>query len=101
MAREILVSGSGAASSDSFLVAPGDTVTVLLINAPPGASDKIHIQYTPDNSNWYTLKENGADRDLDFNNNVQRITGPVKARVDRPSGNSKALGAALATRANP
>ena len=98
MPREILATGTGAASSEAFVVGPGDTVTVEFIGTP-GASDKIHIQYF-DGASWYNIKEGGADRDLDFNNNLQRITGPVRARVDR-TGTTASVGAALATRAIP
>lgn len=99
MARELLAPGTGAAVSDPVSIPPNETATVEFIGQP-GASDSIFIQYTPNGADWYNLKEGGVERALDFANNVQRVTGPVKIRVDRVS-TTATVGAALATRSSP
>ena len=105
MALELLSPGTAQSTpaelARTFKVNPNNTATAQIIGSA-GAGDKIHIQYTPDNGvNWYNLKEEGLERDLDFNNNVQLIRGPLLGRFNRPSGNAASIGAALSTRSNP
>ncbi len=100
MPQTILPAGTGPAASDPFSVAPNDTVTVSFIGAP-GASDAIALQYSPDGEqNWYPIKENGEERQLEINNFLQLIRGPIRARVNR-TGTTASLGVALHTKANP
>lgn len=102
MAKLLLAGGTNdAASSTHFRVGSNVTATATIVGTA-AAGDKIHLEYSPDQgANWHKIRENGADRDLDYNNHVQLIRGPVLARVRRPSGNTGNIGASLATEQSP